>query len=45
MRPAGGPPPLPERVPLVRDAAKSLAESYKGAPRGKFWTDVAAALK
>jgi hypothetical protein len=34
----------PERLPYVIDAADFLAGWYKGAPRGKFWTDVHATL-
>jgi len=35
---------VPERLPHVIDAAEFLATAYKGTQRGKFWTDVHAAL-
>jgi len=34
----------PDRLPYVIDAAEFLAGWYKGSPRGKFWTEVHAAL-
>jgi len=34
----------PERLPYVVDTAEFLAGWYKGAPRGKFWAEVHAAL-
>jgi hypothetical protein len=34
----------PERLPYVIDGAEFLAGWYRGTPRGKFWTEVHAAL-